>query len=135
MSVFDEIKNWLGLFFIILLVTGGCSVAEVKLTAVNEGSQQQLTRGQTLVVTLESNPTTGYTWAVAEVDKKVLAQVGDSVYDSSNTNPNIVGAGGTETFRFRAENTGTTTLALFYRRSWETGVPPIKTFNVKVTVQ
>lgn len=135
MSALDDVRNWLVSLFIILLMSGGCAVAEIKLNAANDGSQVQATRGQTLVVTLDSNPTTGYKWAVADVDKKVLTQVGDSVYEASNANPKIVGAGGTETFRFQAADAGTTTLALFYRRSWETGVAPIKVFTVKVTVQ
>lgn len=133
--MWNEIKSWLGIFLVILLLSGGCSVAEVNLNVSNDGGQQTLARGQTLVVALDSNPTTGYGWAVADVDKNVLRQVGDSVYQSSNTNPGVMGAGGTETFRFEAASAGTTTLKLIYRRSWETGVAPIKTFTVQVTVR
>jgi len=131
----NEIKTWLGIFLVVLLLSGGCAVAEVKLDTSNDGGQKELARGQTLIVTLDSNPTTGYSWAVADVDKNVLHQIGDSVYQSSNTNPNVVGAGGKETFHFEAANAGTTTLKMIYRRPWETGVAPIKTFTVQVTVR
>ena len=131
----NEIKSWLGIFLVVLLLSGGCAVAEVKLDSSNDGGQKELARGQTLVVTLDSNRTTGYGWAVADVDAAVLRQVGDSVFQSSNSNPNVVGAGGTETFRFEAASAGTTTLKLVYRRSWETGVAPIKTFTVQLVVR
>ena len=134
-SGLDEIKNWLGMFMVVLLLSGGCSVAEVKLDASNDNGQKELARGQTLVVTLDSNPTTGYSWAVADVDKAVLRQVGDAVYQSPNSNPNVVGAGGAQTYRFEAASAGATTLKLAYRRSWETGVAPIKTFTVQVVVR
>ena len=131
----DEIKNWLGILFLVLTFSGGCSVSDVKLDLSNNGSQKEITRGQTLVVTLDSNPTTGYSWAVADVEKSVLRQVGDSSYQSSNSNPGVVGAGGAETFRFETASAGTTTLKMIYHRPWETNVAPIKTFTVQVVVR
>lgn len=129
----DEIMQWLGVLFVILLLSGGCSVAQVQLDASSNGSQKELARGQTVVVALDSNPTTGYSWAVSEVDQNVLRQVGDPSYQSANTN--LTGAGGVETFRFEAANAGLTTLKLVYRRPWETNIAPIKTFTVQVAVR
>ena len=131
----NEIKSWLGIFLVLLILSGGCSVAEVTLNASNDGGQQTLARGQAVVVTLDSNPTTGYSWAVADVDNNVLRQVGDPVYQTANSNPKVLGAGGAQIFRFEAASAGTTTLKMVYRRSWETGVAPIKTFTVQVTVR
>ncbi len=129
----DEIMRWLVILFVILMVSGGCSVAEVQLDANSNGTQKELARGQTVVVALDSNPTTGYSWAVSDVDQNVLRQVGNSSYQSSNSN--LTGAGGVETFQFEAENAGLTTLKLVYRRPWETNVAPIKTFTVQVAVR
>jgi inhibitor of cysteine peptidase len=132
----DELKNWLFGLFVILLLTGGCSVSEVRLDDTHNNSQKEIVRGQTLMVTLASNPTTGYSWQVAEADKAVLRQVGDAEFKSSApSNPPLVGAGGTETFHFESIGAGTTTLRLVYRRSWETGVPPIKTYTVQIAVR
>jgi inhibitor of cysteine peptidase len=132
----DELKNWLGALFVILLLTGGCSTSQIFLDDARNNTQQELARGQELVVTLASNPTTGFRWEVAEADKAILRQLGNAEYKSSASgNPPLVGAGGTETFRFESIGAGTTTLKLVYRRSWETGVPPIKTYTVQVAVR
>jgi len=132
----DELKNWLFGLFVILLLTGGCSASEIRMDDTHNNSQKEILRGQTLVVTLASNPTTGYSWQVAEADKAVLRQVGDAEFKSSApSNPPLVGASGTETFRFETIGAGTTTLKMIYRRSWEKDVPPIKTFTVQVVVR
>jgi inhibitor of cysteine peptidase len=107
----------------------------VVLSEADSGSQVKLSPGQTLEVTLESNPTTGYGWEVSEVDGAVLAQVGEAEFQQASTEgKELVGVGGTETFRFNAAN-GETTLSLVYRRSWEKGVEPAKTFVVQIVVQ
>ncbi len=131
----DEIMRWLVILFVILLVSGGCSAAEVQLDASSNGGQKELALGQTVVVALDSNPTTGYSWVVSSVDQNILRQDGDSSYQSSNSNPGVMGAGGVQSFRFEAANPGTTTLTLVYRRPWETSVAPIKTFTVQVAVR
>lgn len=132
----DEIKKWLAGLFVIVLLTGGCSPTQVQIDKSHNGAQKELTRGQTLLVTLESNPTTGYSWQVAEVNQAVLRQNGDAEYKpQSATNPPVVGAGGTETFRFEAANAGATTLKLIYRRPWEKDVAPLLTYTVQVTVR
>ena len=108
---------------------------EVVLTATDGGSQVNLSAGQVLVVTLESNPTTGYGWEVSEVDGDVLAQIGEAEFQQAPTEgEELVGAGGAETLRF-ATAKGETTLTLAYRRSWEKDVEPVETFTVEVVVQ
>ena len=132
----DELKNWLAGLFVILLLTGGCNASQVKMDDTHNNTQQEIVRGRELVITLASNPSTGYRWEVAEADKAVLHQVGDAEFKSSApSNTQVVGAGGTETFRFESIGAGTTTLKMIYRRSWETGVPPIKTYTVQIAVR
>lgn len=132
----DELKKWLTGLFVIVLLTGGCSVNELRLNDAHNGTQKELTRDQVLCITLESNPTTGYSWQVAEIDKAILRQVGDAEYKSSASgNPPVVGAGGTETFRFETVSAGNTTLKLVYRRPWEKDAPPLKTYTVQIAVR
>ena len=108
---------------------------EVHIDANDDGSQVELEQGQILVVTLESNPTTGYRWEQAETQESILEQIGEAEFMPSETGePPLVGAGGWEIFRFTAVSTGQMTLRLVYRRPWEEGVEPLKTFSLQVTV-
>ena len=121
----------------ILVLAAGCGTAkEVKLDADANGSQTELETGQVLVVTLESNPTTGYQWEVVELDDAILQQQGEAEFQVSDSrDPPPPGTGGTETFRFEAVNAGQTTLKLVYHRSWETDVEPLETFSLQVVVR
>ena len=106
---------------------------EVQLSAADEGRTIELAAGQDLVVSLESNPTTGYGWEVSEIDGAILAPVGDAEYAQGGAE-GMVGAGGVETYRFSAQGPGQTTLTLIYHRAWEKGVEPLETFSIKVIV-
>jgi inhibitor of cysteine peptidase len=114
----------------------GGELAEIALGAADNGRQIELAPGQKVAITLESNPTTGYSWQVTEVDEAVLKQVGEVEFSSSAPEgQQLVGAGGTETLRFEAQAAGQGTLTLAYHRSWEEGVEPLETFTVEVIVR
>jgi len=108
---------------------------EVQLDASNSGGQVELGPGQVLVITLESNPSTGYRWEVVEIGGAILRQVGEVQFELSDPqDPPPPGAGGWETFRFEAVGAGETGLELAYRRPWE-DVEPLMTFSVQVSVR
>jgi len=109
----------------------GCSSASGYLSEDANATEVTVKVGEELVVELPSNPTTGYAWIVAESGP--LTQVGEAEYTSEAT-PDVVGAGGTETFTFEATEVGSGTLKLEYRRSWETGVAAEDVWSVTVTV-
>jgi inhibitor of cysteine peptidase len=91
--------------------------------------------GQVLVVTLPSNPSTGYSWTISTApDGAVLTQNGELTYAAMNPDVVMPGSGGTETVRFTATAAGTTTIVLDYRRPWETDVPPVDTVTIDITV-
>ena len=91
--------------------------------------------GQMLTVTLDSNPSTGYRWEWVENQGSILEQIGEAEFKPSETGePPLVGAGGWEIFRFTAVSAGQMTLRLVYRRPWEEGVEPLKTFSLQVVV-
>ncbi len=119
------------------LFSAGCgsNPASVTLSADADGSSVSLKPEQELVITLEGNPTTGYSWALVKVDKAVLAPVGEPAYQPSSTDSTLVGGGGTYELRFKAIAKGQTKLELGYGRSWETGVPSQKTFDLDVAVK
>ena len=107
------------------------SAETVEVNEDNDGGQVELEQGQILVVTLESNPSTGYRWELVENNESILKHFGQSEFKSSD--PTMVGAGGWEIFRFKAVSAGQMTLELVYHRSWE-DVEPLKTYSIQVTV-
>ncbi len=117
------------------LISG--KVANVSLDAMADGSTQQLKKGEVMSITLESNPSTGYSWFATISKPTVLVQMGDPQYQepASSGNTPIVGAAGTQTFYFQAAETGTTTLTLDYKRSFETNVAPEKSVSMTVEVK
>jgi inhibitor of cysteine peptidase len=112
-------------------------VANVEIDATADGTTQQLAPGEVMMITLESNPSTGYNWFATIADTNVLVQMGDPQFEepSSNVDNPIVGAAGKLTIFFQAVNPGTTTLTLNYERGWETGVAPEETVSITVEVQ
>jgi len=83
------------------------------------------------VISLEGNPTTGYTWEVAEMDGGVLRQVGESEFEPES---DAIGSGGVQILRFEPVNNGQTDLELVYHRSWE-DKEPVETFSIQVVVR
>jgi inhibitor of cysteine peptidase len=115
----------------VLALAGGCGLSkEVELDAGDDGSRVELEAGQVLEIALESNPTTGYRWEVVALDENVLQTLEEEFEEDSA----LIGAGGTQTLRFRALSAGEMALELAYRRPWEEGVEPAETFGVDVVV-
>ncbi|HEY2818151.1 MAG TPA: protease inhibitor I42 family protein [Casimicrobiaceae bacterium] len=107
----------------------------VRLDERNASAPVTLERNQTLVITLEANVTTGYRWEAVPGYGPVLAQLSTPDYSARPTATPLAGAPGDMTFRFRAENAGTTALELAYRRPFEPEVAPAKTIHYDVTVR
>ncbi|MBN1507849.1 MAG: protease inhibitor I42 family protein, partial [Sedimentisphaerales bacterium] len=83
----------------------------------------------------ESNPSTGYRWEWVDHQDSIVEQMGQAQFKPRETgDPPLVGAGGWESFDFKAVHPGQMTLTLVYRRPWEEGVEPLKTFSLQVTV-
>jgi len=121
------------IFGLLLTALSACGASnDVELDAGENGSQVELNAGQTLIVSLEGNPTTGYTWEAAELDEQVLQQVGETEFKPDS---DAIGAGGVQTLRFETMNSGQTTLKLVYHRPWEEDVEPAEIFSVQVVVR
>lgn len=122
------------LLSLLLAGTAGCAPPkEVKVRADDNSRQIELRKGQTMVITLEANPTTGYTWEVEKpLDEGGLRQVGEPEFKPES---DLIGAPGVQTLRFEAVNAGQTTLNLVYHRPWEEDVEPLETFSVQVVVR
>ena len=97
------------------------------------GDTYETAVGKTFTITLDANPTTGYSWTQNIGSPIVVAYVSD-VYTPERRNPQVVGGGGTTTFTFKAVATGTTTITLRYARAWES-IPAAEERIVTVTVK
>ena len=112
-----------------LTATATPTLKEIRLTEGNNGCLAELGVGQVLVISLESNPSTGYLWEVADINTKVLHQVGKTEF--KQTSP-LLGAPEKQILRFKPVGAGQSTLKLVYHRSWEKGVEPAKEFSIQV---
>lgn len=93
----------------------------------------ELKQGQTLILSLPSNPTTGFRWQLFDGAPQVLAQLGQEVYRNPE-DAGIVGSAGLSTWRFQATLPGQGRLLLQYQRPWEQGVAPALIYDCAVHV-
>ena len=106
---------------------------QLPIAASDNGTTVNAVAGQELVITLDGNPSTGYTWETKDLDASMFLQVGETQFTSSD--PKLVGSGGTQTLTIRMLKAGAATLTLVYHRPWETGVAPAGTFSVELLVK
>ena len=103
----------------------------IELTAEDTGSTLSVGPGDEIVVTLESNVTTGFAWQLETEPASEILDMVSSEYLAPDTE--LVGAGGEEIWRFVATGEGTTHVGMRYARSsGETAGEP---FDLTVVVQ
>lgn len=88
--------------------------------------------GQRFELALASNPTTGYSWALAKRLEPRVVTLAENRYCANDAA--AAGAGGVEVWTFVARHEGTASIALAYRRPWEKGQAPAaaRVFRVHV---
>lgn len=130
------------LLFVIVLMTA-CTRAEqaepgreIEIDESHNGQQVELAPGEMLVIRLTSNPTTGYEWAIAELDARLLQQIGGRGFESSAPDDPAPppGTGGWAIYRFRAISAGEAALKLIYHQPW-TEQESIGVYAVRVVVR
>jgi inhibitor of cysteine peptidase len=107
----------------------------VVVTDDAQGSTPVLRSGQGLEVRLPGNPSTGFRWEFSLGSQGVLRQDGEPRFERGDSPPGVVGAGGTEVFRFVPVGAGVQDLSFAYRRPWEKDVPPARTLAFRVSVE
>lgn len=123
------------LSFATVLLLAGCASTPPSSVALNDDGDCPLTlhRGQTLMLTLPSNPTTGYRWNLREVSNEQLKSLGPEVFSSPKTD--LIGGDGLSTWRFEAVEAGSGRLYLTYQRPWETDTEPAGLFDCRIEVE
>jgi inhibitor of cysteine peptidase len=92
-----------------------------------------LATGQTLILTLPSNPTTGFRWQVQNPGSGILRSLGPEVYSSAEQ-MEMVGSAGQSVWRYKAADAGTGRLLMVYQQPWAPEVAPQATFDCSITV-
>ena len=120
-----------------LALLAACSTQPKPSVSVEEKQlgrcPMQLHTGQTLTVTLPSNPTTGFRWVVEDAASGVLRSLGPEVYTSSD-NGQLLGSGGQSTWRFQVFAPGSGRLRLTSQQPWEPEAEPAQVFDCPITV-
>lgn len=107
-------------------------VPDLSLGIAASGAEVELAVGETLELRLPSNPTTGYSWSLTELDRSVLQPDGHHYHSECETP--IDGCGGEEQWFFTAEAAGRTPLTLVYWRAWEGESSQTQRFSITVVV-
>lgn len=108
------------------------AAAMKSFTKSDQGTVQELTKGELFEVRLSENPTTGYVW---EAEKKAEGLLGleREGYEAEPADPRIVGRGGIKIFVFKTLETGSGEIDLRLRRPWMRDVF-IDSFLLKIVV-
>ena len=94
----------------------------------------QLYSGQSLTISLPSNPTTGFRWVVVDAAPGVLRSLSPEVYITPE-DAGIVGSAGKSTWRYQAYQAGNGRLLMHYQRPWEVEVAPAKIIDCPISVR
>ena len=100
------------------------------LTQADDGRTLDLHAGQTVVVVLDSNRSSGFNWVVLESKTNSIVQDGAPTY----VPPGPKKENGTETWRFRAVHPGEETVRMEYRRAMAQHLPE-RTFRFTANVR
>src|SRR4051812_20136221 len=100
------------------------------LTEADNGMEFEFHQGQTVTVMLDSNRSSGLSWALNESSGDILVPDGSASYAARSGKS----ASGTETWRFRAAKPGHQTVKLEYRRKWAQSMPE-RTFRFSGNVR
>ena len=119
-------------------LTASCSLfrspEHVSLTEADSGRTLDLRVGDTLLVALRSNTTTGFAWYPRHGagDVQIIAEKANR-YEAgiSASGTPAPGQGGTHYFAYRVIGPGVCGIALDYKRSWE-NKEPAKTFEIMI---
>lgn len=114
----------------IFLMTEGGKAAETSIIVKGPGE---------FSVKIQSNPTTGYSWAVQKITDEAVVQFRRveewHEQEEGDKKQPLLGAPTYEILTFEALKPGKAEIHLKYRRPWEKDIPPIKTHKVYVNIE
>ncbi len=101
-----------------------------------KGASLTMKNGETLRIELESIPTAGYVWTVAEAPAfmKQVAEGGRPTNPAYQNLPGYTGGNHYISFDFQPVEAGTGSFKLTEGRPWETDEEPMDTYELTITV-
>jgi predicted secreted protein len=119
---------------------GGQPAKTLEYTYDQLSSQKQITQdvglivSGSLIVTVFSNRTTGFSWADAQIsDTSIIKQASRNYVEPNATaTPPVVGAGSKEVFVFDSLKEGPATIKISYSQPWEGGQKNVWTVTLNV---
>lgn len=106
-------------------------MSNILVTQGYDGATVSANVGDTLTIELPEIPSTGYRWSPDSTGATFLLFSGDEFQLGTQS---AIGGGGTHTFRFSAQQSGTGQIRCILARPWEQGSPR-DTFSIQVVVQ
>ena len=105
----------------------GVNMNHLALTQDDKNKTFELATGESVVLSLQENPTTGYVWAVTGYEDVLALQESDYAPASS-----AIGSHGTRRFSFVAKKPGAVMLRFKLWREWEGDASIIESFNINI---
>ena len=111
----------------------GTTPEQVSVDASSTGKSITMSVGDTLVVTLQSNASTGFSWQLDQIsDTSVLEKTNNQYVAPATPMP---GAPGSEVWTFEALKSGTSAILMEYSQPFAGGIKGAQTFSLTVNVQ
>ena len=100
-------------------------------TVDGEGYSAQVVNGSELILDLDANPTTGYSWVITSVPEQFASDYDNYVQDE--VEEDMTGVGGTQEYHIVALNDGTGIMTLEYKQDWDGGESD-STYELKLEI-
>jgi len=109
------------------------TLTEIKLTKNDNGKTVEARVGESVVIELPENPTTGYLWTLNVKEETGTASLSNSRYTAPKQSG--IGGGGTRMFTVKVQSSGIVTVDMKLRRQWEPESTAIDRFNTVIKAQ
>ena len=115
---------------VVAIVACSSSPSQQVVDMNDSGSTIELAVGDSVVIRLHGNPTTGFVWLVEDYDETMIFMVDQSYTETAGGG---VGAAGLFEFEFEATRSGDADVEFQYRRSWEEK-PAERVFTLRLLI-
>lgn len=126
--------------FSLCLFACSSSLKKISLEDLNQFKECEVAVGGSLLITLKSNPSTGFKWEIVKITDKTVIKVADHRFEAPEVSRDksgapLTGVPGKELWTFRALKKGKSTIFMDYSQPWKGGTKAAKTFVLTITVK